>query len=116
MSLSPRVRERQRLNDDEFHKVYYASWHIPKSLTVKLPASLESMLGRELAALHPLDDLSHVDDEFDWADVIFGITRDFNVIFPEEMITETNVTLDSLLQCLNQAAKWHSHWSRTNDE
>jgi hypothetical protein len=96
------LRERQRLDDDEFYSVYYAESGIPKRLTVQLRASLQSELGFDLGGLHPLDNLTYADSEIDWGDIIYRINRDFKVVFPEAVITETNYTFDSFVRCLTQ--------------
>ena len=51
------LRERSKLNDDEFYDTFYANSQIPKRFPVQLRTSLENAFGLDFGALHPTDNL-----------------------------------------------------------
>jgi len=98
------LRERPKLNDDEFYDTFYANSRIPKRLPVQLRTSLENAFGLDFGALHPTDNLIYADVEVDWADVIFRVKRDFDIVVPDDMIGRLDGTFDSLLQYIAEIA------------
>lgn len=101
------LRERPKLNDDEFYNTFYSDSGIPKYLPIQLRASLENVFGLDFATLHPTDNLIYADAELDWADLVYRINRDFDVVVPGKMIAKLDGTFDSLLQCIVQIKNHH---------
>jgi len=94
------LRERPKLNDDEFYARFYADSSIPKHLAVQLRALLATQFGLDLGALHPLDNLIYADVELDWAFLMDEINEEFDIVVPEEMIGKLDGTFDSLVRCI----------------
>jgi hypothetical protein len=94
------LRERPKLNDDEFYARFYADSSIPKHLAVQLRALLATQFGLDLGALHPLDNLIYADVELDWAYLMDEINEEFDIVVPEEMIGKLDGTFDSLVRCI----------------
>lgn len=94
------LRERPKLNDDEFYARFYADSSIPKHLAVQLRALLATQFGLDLGALHPLDNLIYADVELDWTYLMDEINEEFDIVVPEEMIGKLDGTFDSLLRCI----------------
>lgn len=117
MSLSPlipsraerefrrQLRERPKLNDDEFYRTFFAQRSIPQELPVRLRKTLEDVLGMEFGALRPEDNLVHADAEMDWADVFEAIERRFEIRIPEELQAGVDGTFNSLLDCVIKAQR-----------
>jgi hypothetical protein len=94
------LRKRPKLNDNEFYNTYYSNSPIPKRLAIQLRASLENACGLDFGGLHPTDNLIYADAELDWADILFRINREFDVVVPEEVYDTLDGTFDSLLRCI----------------
>jgi hypothetical protein len=92
------LRERPKLNDDDFYDAFYADSNTPRQLTVQLRTLLENAFGLDFAALHPTDNLIDADVELDWADIVFRIDRELNVAVPHDFIRDFDGTFDSLLR------------------
>jgi hypothetical protein len=112
MSLSPlgptreerefrrRLRDRRTRNGVEFYDAFYSNRGVPPQLPGKLRESLELMIGLNLGALWPGDNLIAAEPELDWADVFYRMERDFDVTLPREAWGEFDGTFDSLVQMI----------------
>jgi len=112
MSLSPlgstreerefreRLGDRRKRNDDEFYNAFYSHRAVPSQLPGKLRESLEMMIGLDLGALWPCDNLIAAEPELDWADVFDRMERDYDVSLPREAWDEFDGTFDSLVQMI----------------
>ena len=95
------LRERTKLSDDDFFAVFYSHSQIPKELVVQLRKSLEGAFGLDFAALHPTDNLIFADAELDWADVMFRLNRNFDIVLTKEMFRGFDGTFDALLRLVH---------------
>jgi hypothetical protein len=96
------LRQRPKLNDDEFYEAFYASSGIARHLPIQLRKSLEREFGVNFGALRPADNLIYACEEVDFADVRDRIKLDFGVDLTFEIAAvlsdEQSCTFDSLLQ------------------
>lgn len=96
------LRDRPKLNDDEFYNTFYADSGIPKQLAVQLRMSLEHCYGLDFGGLHPRDNLIYADDEIDFHDVIIRIKREYEIEIPNRRMSKAEATYDFLLQCISE--------------
>lgn len=94
------LRERPKLNDDEFYDSFYANSSIPRYLPAQLRALLATQFGLDFGALHPRDNLINAGVELDWTDLIDEINGEFDFVVPDEMIGKLDGTFDSLIRCI----------------
>jgi hypothetical protein len=96
------LRERPKLDDDQFYEAFYANSGIAKHLPIQLRKSLQREFGVNFAALHPADNLIYACEEVDLADVRDRIKLDLGVDITSEItegLTEDRpCTFDFLLQ------------------
>lgn len=104
------LRDRPKLNDDEFYNTFYAESGIPKQLTVQLRRSLEDCYGLDSAGLHPRDNLIYADDEIDFHDVIIRIKREYEIEIPDRRMSKAEATYDFLLQCISEYSQNVNRW------
>ena len=71
--LDWKLRHRPKLNDAEFYDAFYAGSGIPRELPEQLRSRLQLMIGLDLAAMRPSDNLAEADGELDWVDVFYVI-------------------------------------------
>lgn len=97
------LRDRPKLNDDEFYDTFYAKSRIPKHLAVQLRRSLEKEYGLEFGALHPTDNLFYADVEIDLFDAIVQVSREIGIVVPNDRIKKLDgTTFDSILRCISE--------------
>ncbi|MBN2578407.1 MAG: hypothetical protein JXB10_05395 [Pirellulales bacterium] len=61
---------------------------------------LDDALGIDFGALEPSDNLLNANEEVDWADVFWGIEKEFQIVIPPERQEAFDGTFDALLQCI----------------
>ena len=95
------LKTRPQLSPVEFHATYYAETHRADDV-IRLFTTLEEVIGTRLAGLHPHDELAHLDDELDWADVYRAVDRAFDIEIPKDRWADPTVTFDSLLDLVSR--------------
>jgi hypothetical protein len=98
-----RLRERPKLNDDEFYETYFAAANVPREVPVRLRRLLENEIGLDLGGVHPDDNLTWADSELDFADVLYLVEDEFHVAIRIEGFAFEDCTLGSLVQLIAQA-------------
>ncbi len=112
MSLSPlipsaesrafcrQLAERPVLSDDEFYARFYEGSGIPREIP--------SRLRRSLLPIHPLlervipsDYLCLLDDELDFAGVLYFVEREFSIHFTKADFEDIDGTLDNLVHLVH---------------
>lgn len=81
------LRLRPPLDDDAFYERYYAGSGVPRSIPLRYRKLLRSILGIDLAALQPQDNIALIFDGLDFADVLYRINREFRVSIPLESVS-----------------------------
>ena len=72
-------RLRPRLSESEFYETFYADTGIPRAIPARLRKLLESIIGDDLAALQPEDNIAAIYDGLDFADVLYRVEREFHL-------------------------------------
>ena len=98
------LRERPKLNDDDFYDRFYAASSIPRHVPIQLRTLLATHLGLDLGALHPSDNLIDANTELDWADVLDDVNQTFGIAVPYDIFERLDGTFDSLVYCVAQIA------------
>lgn len=80
------LRRRPQLDDDDFYEQYYAGSGVPRSNPLRYRRLLRSILGIDLAALQPQDNIAAIFEGLDFADVLYRINREFRVSIPLEVV------------------------------
>jgi len=109
-AYSERLRQRAKLNDDEFYETFYAGTGIGKGIPVRLRTLYEKIIGEDLSALHPEDNQALIYEGLDFADVLHRVEREFNVTIPSSArksgtpeTGEIDGTFDSVVRYLDKA-------------
>lgn len=76
------LRRRPRLTESEFYDAFYAETGIPRAIPARLRKLLESIIGDDLAALQPEDNIAMIYDGLDFADVLYRVEREFHLRIP----------------------------------
>lgn len=76
------LRRRPPLDDDVLYERYYAGSGVPRSIPLRYRQLLRSILGIDLAALQPQDNIALIFEGLDFADVLYRINREFRVSIP----------------------------------
>ena len=76
------LRRRPRLFELEFYDTFYAGTGIPRAIPARLRKLLESIIGDDLAAIHPEDNIAAIYDGLDFADVLSRVEREFDLRIP----------------------------------
>ncbi|HTQ40555.1 MAG TPA: hypothetical protein VMJ32_16130 [Pirellulales bacterium] len=71
------LRERPKLSDAEFYQTFFADTGIPEQLPIRLRMILEDLLGINLGALRPEDNIACANDDLDFVDVIRRVEDNF---------------------------------------
>jgi hypothetical protein len=94
------LNERPPLKDEEFYARYYEGSGIPRDIPARLRRSLldlDPLLDRAI----PTDFLYLLDDELDFADVLYLIEREFDLRFTETDHKRLDGTLDNLIRLIH---------------
>lgn len=95
------LRSRRKLSDDEFVEAFYSGSGVPHDVPVRLRRELANALGVDLAGIHPNDNITHADDELDFADIIYRIERAFGVTMHSNACSmDLDVTFDALVHSI----------------
>ena len=104
-----RLRERPKLNDDEFYETYFAAANVPPEVPIRLRRLVEDATGLDLDGLHPDDNLIWADAELDFADVLYRIEREFGVAIPLESFTIEDARFGSLVELIAKGSARSGH-------
>ncbi|HEY2253879.1 MAG TPA: hypothetical protein VGH74_22545 [Planctomycetaceae bacterium] len=110
-AYSAQLQQRAKLNDDEFYEAFYAETGIPKHIPIRLRTLLQkNIMGDDLSALHPNDNLALIYDGLDFADVLYRVGKEFELTIPLTVCKsklhadgEIDGTFDSVVRYLNRA-------------
>ncbi len=81
-AYSELLQTRAKLNDGEFYETFYAGSRIRKDIPVRLRMLCQKIIGEDLSALHPEDNLALIYDGLDFADVLYRVEREFDLKIP----------------------------------
>ena len=102
--LRRELRERAKIDGDEFYEKYYSESTIPKRLVVGLRHLLESQLGLPANSIEPNDNMAIADPELDWRDLLDEVTDEFGILFDGASIEKMDGTFDNLLRTITNTA------------
>ena len=78
------LTSRPSLDDEQFHRQFYAQTDIPVGLVAEARSELQCLLGYDISALHPSDNIVINFDGLDFSDVLYRMEHRFNVTIPRE--------------------------------
>src|SRR5262245_46643638 len=76
-----RLRKQPALSDDEFYEQYYRGSDVPRDTVVRLRHCLIQEFDPLVEHAFPSDCLALLNDEIDFADVLWRVGRDLNIRF-----------------------------------
>jgi hypothetical protein len=82
-----RLRNRPKLDDDQFYQAYFAAREIPREVPLRLRQIMEEVTGYDMGGVHPEDNLVWIDLEVDFADVFYHVERDLAVVIRPDQLT-----------------------------
>jgi hypothetical protein len=82
------LRDRPALDDEEFFKRFYSAAGIPKDIPIRLRRLYQDIIGCDLSAMQPHDNLALIFDALDFADVLYRVEREFEVKIPLTVCSE----------------------------
>lgn len=105
------LAKRPRLDDDQFFEKFYAGTGVPKAIPIRLRKLLcQRIIGDDLSALYPEDNIALIYDGLDFADVLYRVEREFDVAIPratwktgENLGGEIDGTFGSVVRYLSKA-------------
>lgn len=107
-----RLRERPALDDEEFYARYYRASDIPKETVVRLRQCLMEFDPLAERAI-PSDRLDLLDDESDFAEVLWMIGRDLGIQFTEADYKSIDGSLDNLVREVHRRLNRFPRWLRS---
>ena len=102
--LRRELRERAKIDGDEFYEKYYSESTIPKRLVVGLRRLLESQLGLPENSIEPNDNMAIADPELDWRDLMDEVTDELGILIDDALIEKMDGTFDNLLRTITNTA------------
>jgi hypothetical protein len=96
MDLVRQLGERQALKDDEFYKLFYDDAGIPRDIPVRVRRCLAHTFPM-MDRVWPTDLLYLLDDELDFADVLYVLGREFGIHFTRADYGSVDGTLGHLI-------------------
>jgi len=112
-SESPKFRRRLRkqpaLSDDEFYEQYYRGSDVPKDTVVRLRRCLIEFDPLVLHAI-PSDCLALLNDEIDFACVLWTVGRDLNIRFVRADYQDIDGSFDNLIRETHRRLSKFPRW------
>ena len=96
--LGAKMSERPVLDDAAFFDTYYASSGIPADIPIRTRMIIAEQLGKSWRGIRPADNIPQMDEEFDFADVMFEIAEEFGIRISLEDIQLLDGTFDSAVR------------------
>jgi hypothetical protein len=113
-SESPKFRRRLRklpaLSEDEFYDQYYRRTEIPKDTVVRLRRCLIEEFDPLVEHAIPSDCLALLDDEIDFADVLWRVGRELNIRFVRADFKNIDGTFDNLIRETHRRLSRFPRW------
>jgi len=93
------LRQRPALDDDAFYDRFYSGSGIAKEIVIRIRKELKRALGLNLGGVRPDDNVALAYDDIDFADVLWRLSRTFDVHIPQDACwDEIDGTFDSLVR------------------
>ncbi len=97
------LETREQLDDEQFYQQYYEHSGIPDDLVVGARAELQRILGYNIQALHPLDNIAVIFDDLDFSDVMYRMQRRFQIPLRfKDYAGKIDGTFDNMVRYIHQ--------------
>jgi hypothetical protein len=96
------MARRPLLDDETFYSTFYARSEVPREVAGRLRHLFAYQLGSPWERLRPRDLIHRVDNDIDFAEVVFEAEEEFGVSVPMAEIRQLNGSFDGLVRCIAQ--------------
>ncbi|HEV2945872.1 MAG TPA: hypothetical protein VGX70_00755 [Gemmataceae bacterium] len=114
-SESPKFRRRMRkqpaLSDDEFYDQYYRGSDVPKDTVVRLRRCLIEEFDPMVERALPSDCLALLNDEIDFADVLWRVGQHLNIRFVRADYQNIDGSFDNLVRETHRRLSKYPRWT-----
>jgi hypothetical protein len=100
-ALRRELKQRPLLTDDEFYARFYADSAIPPDVPARVRLCVSTNFDRLADRTVPTDNLARLCEDFDYADVLSYVGREFGVQFTKEDFPSVDGTLDNTIRLVH---------------
>ncbi len=108
-----RLREQPALSDDEFYDQFYRGSDVPKDTVVRLRRCLIEEFDPLVERAIPSDCLALLNDEIDFADVLWTVGRRLNIRFVPADYQNIDGSFDNLIRETHRRMSRFPRWVRS---
>lgn len=101
------LASREPLDDEQFFEQFFADSGISHDLVAGARSELQEILGYNLDAIHPADNIAVIFDGLDFTDVFYRMERRFKVLIPLEAFPkQVDGTFDTMVRFIHSEGDW----------